>query len=147
MKALRRVLLRVGYRLSKRGRFFRARVPLGAAVAVVHEGSILIVRHSYRPGQSLPGGRIKRGESPRAAALRELKEELSIEADPKETRPVYQDLWVRIFEYRPEEPPAIRMDGVEIVQADFLEPADIKEPDRALQGYLLCRTPDQEAER
>ncbi|MHC4342188.1 MAG: NUDIX domain-containing protein [Planctomycetota bacterium] len=142
MKALRRVLLRVWYKLSKLGRPFRARAPLGAAVAVVHQGRILVVRHSYRPGQSLPGGRIKRGESPCAAALRELKEELSIEADPEETRPVYQDLWIRIFEYRPTERPAIRMDGVEIIQADFLDPVDIEEPDRALQGYLLCRTPE-----
>jgi 8-oxo-dGTP pyrophosphatase MutT (NUDIX family) len=142
MKALRRVLLRVWYRLSKLGRFFRARAPLGAAMAVVHEGKILVARHSYRPGQSLPGGRIKRGESPRAAALRELKEELSIEADPSKVHPVYQDLWIRIFEYRPEELPVIRMDEVEIIEADFLDPADIRDPDRALQGYLLCRPPD-----
>ncbi|MHC4931260.1 MAG: NUDIX domain-containing protein [Planctomycetota bacterium] len=145
MKALRRVLLRVGYRLAGLGRLFRARAPLGAAMAVVHDGRILVVRHSYRSGQSLPGGRVKRGESPRAAALRELNEELSIEARPEEALPVYQDLWVRIFEYRPRQEPRVRMDGVEIIQADFLDPADIREPDRALRGYLLCRTPCQEA--
>ncbi len=50
----------------------------GAGVAVWHDGKILVVRHSYRPGCSLPGVLVRRNEGPVLAASRELREEVGI---------------------------------------------------------------------
>jgi 8-oxo-dGTP pyrophosphatase MutT (NUDIX family) len=39
---------------------------------------VLLVRTTYSPGWSFPGGGVKRGEPPQAAALRELREETGL---------------------------------------------------------------------
>ena len=52
-------------------------VALGAhAVCVDRDGRVLLVRHSYMRGWSLPGGGVNRGEPAAHAVVRELKEEL-----------------------------------------------------------------------
>jgi ADP-ribose pyrophosphatase YjhB (NUDIX family) len=45
------------------------------------DGEVLLVRLSYRNSWGLPGGLLKRGESPEQAALREVKEESSLEVE------------------------------------------------------------------
>src|ERR1700690_712037 len=59
-------------------------VALGAhALIVDRSGKILLARHSYMAGWSLPGGGVGRGEPPEAAILRELKEEIGkVRSDP-----------------------------------------------------------------
>jgi 8-oxo-dGTP diphosphatase len=57
---------------------------VGAGVVCVRAGQVLLVRRTKPPlaGQwSLPGGKIAWGETARAAALRELKEETGIDAE------------------------------------------------------------------
>lgn len=55
---------------------------LGVKVAVRVEGGVLLVRHAYSDRRlALPGGRVRRGESVRAAASREAAEELGVEID------------------------------------------------------------------
>jgi ADP-ribose pyrophosphatase YjhB (NUDIX family) len=50
------------------------------ALVTDDEGRILVVRTTYLgPGWSLPGGRVERGETPHAAAIRETREETGIE--------------------------------------------------------------------
>ena len=50
------------------------------ALAVIHDnGRILFVTQLHRPGLSLPGGLLKKGEASRAALARELSEELGID--------------------------------------------------------------------
>lgn len=75
---LHRAGLRVAHRL--RHHFRRVtRVPLAgvSVIATDAAGCVLLVRHSYgRPVWMLPGGGLKRGEAPEAAAERELREEL-----------------------------------------------------------------------
>ena len=44
-------------------------------------GGILLVRPTYKPFWDLPGGYVEVGESPRQAAVREVKEELGIDVD------------------------------------------------------------------
>jgi len=59
------------------------------------EGRILVVRTTYLgPGWSLPGGRVERGETPHAAAIRETREETGIE--------VRLDRLVLVDAFRPE---------------------------------------------
>lgn len=89
----------------------------------------------------LPGGRVKRGEQPIDAAAREMREEVGIAVATDALRPVYADLWIRIFEYRPDALPRIRPDNVEVVEARFVDPAEIKDPDNALSNYLRSRVP------
>lgn len=52
----------------------------GAHVLVEHEsGRILVVRTTYLGGEwMLPGGRVERGETPHAAAVREVREETGL---------------------------------------------------------------------
>lgn len=56
---------------------------VGAAVLVVEEGKLLLVRRSgsYRGMWCIPCGHVERGEDIRTAAMRELKEETGLEAD------------------------------------------------------------------
>ena len=55
----------------------RAPVALGAhAMLVDRSGKVLLARHSYMKGWSLPGGGVARGEPPVDALLRELREEI-----------------------------------------------------------------------
>ncbi|WNB86686.1 NUDIX hydrolase [Cellulomonas sp. ATA003] len=43
------------------------------------DGRVLLVKPSYKDGWEIPGGYVETGESPRAAAIREVREELGIE--------------------------------------------------------------------
>jgi 8-oxo-dGTP pyrophosphatase MutT (NUDIX family) len=55
----------------------RAPVALGAHALIVDgDGKVLLARHSYMAGWSLPGGGVGRGEPPLAALKRELREEI-----------------------------------------------------------------------
>jgi 8-oxo-dGTP pyrophosphatase MutT (NUDIX family) len=74
---------RWGYRLAYaglRGYWFFARPQTsGVKCALTDDGRVLLVRHTYGPrGWDLPGGALKHGEAPAAAATREMREELGI---------------------------------------------------------------------
>ena len=79
-------LARTGYRIAHRVRhnWWKLRgAPLRGVSIIARDmdGQLLLVRHSYGPdGWYFPGGGIKRGEAPEAAAARELKEEAGCEA-------------------------------------------------------------------
>ena len=132
-----RLALVVAYRLIKAvHRYWRPR-HVGAAVAVWHDGKILIVRHSYRPGYGLPGGRVKRNETPAAAASRELREEVGIRADPDELLAVAPGTGrkpTHVFEFRPHLRPSVSIDNREIIAASFVDPTD-RRARGSLRGY------------
>src|SRR6516162_8060393 len=52
----------------------------GVVVAVYVGPALLLVRPSYRAGWHLPGGGVRRGETPEASARRELEEEIGLTA-------------------------------------------------------------------
>jgi ADP-ribose pyrophosphatase YjhB (NUDIX family) len=63
------------------------RQPVGA-VGVVFDGAgrVLLVEHAFRTDfpWGLPGGWVARGEDPRAAVAREMREELGLDVDVKD---------------------------------------------------------------
>ena len=144
---MKRILLIAAYRLApalhrlRRWTGLPGRSRTGAAVAVLFSGKLLVVRHSYRRGIGLPGGQVEAGESAQEAAVRELREELDLVVPEAELVPVYNSLTTRIFEYRPASPPPFRVDGIELVDARFVDPGEVTDPDDALASYLLCRIP------
>lgn len=102
----------------------------GALVAVWHEDKILLIRNSYVPYYSLPGGYVRAGESGEAAACRELDEEISVKVRPDALRrsvDITHD-WegkrdhVEIFELDVHDSPRIEIDNREVIAAGFFTP-------------------------
>lgn len=128
LDALLRTVYRVGYRVMRAWWFVRRPRERGAFVAVWHEGALLLVRNSYRRGETLPCGRIGRGETPRAAARRELREEVGIDLDESALRDAVdfaidhdhkrEHAWV--FEWHAPERPDVRVDRREVVWGGFV---------------------------
>lgn len=146
-------LWRLGYRLAHRCllAWWRLRRPRCQGVAVAlwrDDGRLVIVRTSYRDALlGLPGGGVAAGEDPRAAAARELREELGIEAPVEALREACRLTFAferrlieeTVFELRPGEgTPRPRPDRREIVWAGWLSPTELEQlplaPD--LRAYL-----------
>ena len=65
---------------SEADRFATPRVAAGALFRD-DAGRVLLVKPTYKDGWEIPGGYVEAGESPRAAAAREVKEELGLDID------------------------------------------------------------------
>ncbi len=129
----------VAYRLLRLWWIVRRPAHRGALVALWHDGEILVLRSSYRPGWSLPGGGLARGESAREAASRELREEvgLDVAAASLHEAQALELFWehrrdhTTIFELTLAQRPALRLDNREIVAAAF-HPPDAIAPDEVV---------------
>jgi 8-oxo-dGTP pyrophosphatase MutT (NUDIX family) len=131
------VAYRLGFPLARLWWRLRRQRHEGALVAV-HVGlSVLLLRSSYRSAWNFPGGSIRPGETPEAAARRELAEEIGLVFDVP-LRPVgeVRGVWdgrqdrVFLFALRLDQPPALRLDYREIIGARLVLPD-------ALPGLLL----------
>jgi len=125
-----RVAYRIAYQLMRlRWHVVRPHTH-GALIAVWHQGELLIVKNSYVEYHCLPGGYLKRGETALAAAVRELAEECSIRIRPEELRLGRTETHqfegktdtVDIFDLDVDVRPPFRVDGREVVSAQFLKP-------------------------
>jgi len=99
----------------------------GALVAIYAGPALLLVRSSYRSAWNFPGGSVRPGETPEAAARRELAEETGIAAGELVAAGVVCGTWeglrdrVHIFELRlGRELPKLRLDNREIIGARFV---------------------------
>lgn len=105
---------------------------VGVGILVWHGGRLLAVRHSYRPGLVIPGGRRNRGEAPEDAASRELAEEVGIEAPAEAFEYLRTENNTHLYALHLDAPPAVRPDSREIVEAVFFTPDEA----RAASGFL-----------
>jgi 8-oxo-dGTP diphosphatase len=104
----------------------------GSLVAVWHRGRILIIRNSYVPYYSLPGGYVRPNEASRDAAVRELQEEVGLHCLPEALQPVLDvsHEWegkrdhVEIFRIEVEEAPRVRVDHREVIDAVWMSPEE-----------------------
>ena len=64
------------------------------AIVINKQNEILLVLHSYIPGWHFPGGGVDKGESPREAVIREVREEAGIIV--KETPTIYDCYYHKI---------------------------------------------------
>ena len=96
---LQRLLHRLVHRFQRGRRllwfFTRPRTEGAHAIPVTPDGKIVLVTLSYARGWRLPGGGVKRGEDPEAAALRELREEIGMTAHGAVEK-------VTVFTHRPD---------------------------------------------
>ena len=129
-------LIRAVYRVAHWGLrllwFIRRPETAGALVAVWHQGRVLLVKNSYRPQLTLPGGYVRPREDRRTAAARELHEEVGIRVQPKRLVQAYhgthlfehrQDT-LDIYELEMEDAPEVRVDHREVVRAEFCTPEE-----------------------
>lgn len=100
----------------------------GSVIAVWHGSRLLCVRESYRRGLGLPGGGLNAGEAPRAAARRELFEEVGLDLAAEAFRPAGTIAFTAgrraiedtLFEVELDDALPLRVDRREIVWADYL---------------------------
>ncbi|MEW6153214.1 MAG: NUDIX hydrolase [Actinomycetota bacterium] len=103
---------------------------VGAIVVIERsDGSLLLIRNSYRQGWGFPGGFLKRGEAPADAARRETGEEVGVEVVVGDNPKVVVDAHARrvdvIFGARPVDEAAAawpRPQSPEIVEVSWFPP-------------------------
>ena len=100
----------------------------GAYIAVWYDDEILLIKNSYKTVFTLPCGGRHRHESLVEAAIRELWEEVGIQADESHMLEVgvfYSDLehkhdYSTVFELILTKKPSITLDGREVIWSRFL---------------------------
>lgn len=118
-----RMALRFGFPLARAWWHLRRPRHEGALVAIYVGQALLLVKSSYRTEWSFPGGSIRHGETPDAAAQREMEEEIGFSSYPLLPAGVVCGIWdgridrVHFFELHLDCVPELRLDNREIIAA------------------------------
>ena len=113
----------------------------GATVALWLGERVLAVRHSYKPGFRLPGGGVAPAEDHRSTAVRELAEEVGVTIDPDKLRYIMtvscRHGMVHVYEALLTAAPTLKIDNREIIEAAFVSPNALIEPNGTIAAYLV----------
>jgi 8-oxo-dGTP diphosphatase len=128
-----RTAYRVGFPLARIWWRLRHQQHEGALVAVYVGQALLLVRSSYRIEWNFPGGTVRQGEKPEAAARRELAEEIGLAgAFPLVVVGDACGLWdgrkdkVHFFELRLDRLPELQLDNREIIGARLISLSELR---------------------
>ncbi len=142
---IRRAGYRVAYWLLRAYWFvFRPRVS-GVKCLLTDGDRVLLVRHTYGDRRwDLPGGTMRRGEQPIAAARREMSEELGLEVDDWEALGEFSSYFYyhhdRLFCFRAElADPTIDLDLGELAAATWFPRDRLPSPLARFVGPILAR--------
>jgi ADP-ribose pyrophosphatase YjhB (NUDIX family) len=122
-----RVALRAAYLGARAWWAVRRPEVRSAFVAVWWNDQLLLIRNSYKPGETVPCGGLRAGESARAGARRELAEEVGLCVGEDALQPAFRAVvehhstrdHFEVFELWCDERPAIQVDGREVVSSEF----------------------------
>ena len=103
----------------------------GTLVAVYVGPALLLVRSSYRVGWHLPGGAVRRDETPETAARWELGEKTGVITSSLLSMGIICGIWdgrrdlVHCFELRLTELPKLQLDNREVIAARLIPPTEL----------------------
>ena len=150
MDLLWRIMLRIAYRAALCFWFVFRPETKGVYVAVWYHRQILLIRNSYKAKQTFPAGGIKRGESEKAAAIRELHEEVGLQLHPEDlqmfqrfvTHEEYKTDRSVVFETQVTKLPLLELDCREVIHAEFVDIGEARQRVLAsiAQQYLVQKT-------
>jgi len=150
LDVLARFALRIGYRALRVWWRIRRPTLTGSYVAVWHNERLLLIRNSYKSGETLPCGGLQRDESHREAARRELREEVGIAVEAEQLTFAYEievegplaTDRAHFFELEFENEPVIAIDRREVVWAGFCPAAELVDRPliRSVRAYLERRS-------
>jgi 8-oxo-dGTP diphosphatase len=137
-----RMALRLAFRLARA--WWRLRRPRheGALIAIYVGRALLLVKSSYRAEWNFPGGSVKPGEAPEAAAQREMEEEIGLSSHSLLPVGSVCGVWdgrrdrVHFFELHLDCMPELQLDNREIVAARLALPEEL--PGIALTGAVVA---------
>jgi 8-oxo-dGTP diphosphatase len=137
-----RTVFRLGFPLARAWWELRRPRHAGAVVAIHVDAALLLLRSSYRTAWSFPGGGIRPGETPEAAARRELAEEIGLAAPALVPAGAARGIWdgrrdhVHFFELRLDRLPELLLDNREITAAVLASPGELR--GMALTGPVVA---------
>jgi 8-oxo-dGTP pyrophosphatase MutT (NUDIX family) len=130
--AVWRMALRVGFQLARVWWHLRRPRHEGALVAIYVGRALLLLKSSYRAEWNFPGGSVHPGETPDAAAQREMEEEIGLSSYALLPAGSACGIWdgrrdrVHFFELHLDRMPELRLDNREIIAAHLASPEELR---------------------
>jgi len=127
-----RMVLRLGFRFAQAWWYLRRPRHEGALVAIYVGRALLLVESSYRAEWNFPGGSVRPGEAPDAAAQRELEEEIGLSSHTLLPAGSACGIWdgrrdrVHFFELHLDTIPVLRLDKREVIAVHLASPEELK---------------------
>ncbi|CAE6794215.1 NUDIX domain-containing protein [Paraburkholderia aspalathi] len=140
--SLWRIALRIAYPLARAWWHLRRPRHEGALVAIYVGQALLLVKSSYRAEWNFPGGSVHPGETPDAAAQREMEEEIGLPSYTLLPAGSVYGTWdgrrdrVHFFELHLDCIPELRLDNREIIATHLASPEELHSI--ALTGAVIA---------